>query len=135
MLISVAMATRFGETLHRSPSKCRKRLIIWKWCEIRQTFVLNINSKPWVGFENPLLFWSPCQSGRTKRFTAETASSIKQQKLVLETLQFFNYCRSRVNRIKQQKLALPISCTLDSFNGRQLMLQAKQITHSLLYLF
>ena len=40
------------------------------------------------------------------------------KELVLKTLQFLNYCRSRINRIKQQKLALPISLTLDSYNGQ-----------------
>ena len=35
---------------------------------------------------------------------------------------------SRINRIKQQKLALPISHMVDSFNGRKLILQTEQIT-------
>ena len=38
---------------------------------------------------------------------------------VSKTSQFLNYCRSRINRIKQQKLALPIS---PAYNGRQLIL-------------
>ena len=48
---------------------------------------------------------------------------MKQQKLVLKTEQFLNHGNSRINRIKQQKLALPKSPTLDSYNGRQLILQ------------
>ena len=59
-------------------------------------------------FQNPGLFWSPCQPGWAKRYTVETASSIKLKKLVLKTVQFLNHCRSRINHIKQQKLALPI---------------------------
>ena len=42
------------------------------------------------------------------------------QWLVLKPLQFLNHCRSRINRIKQQILAVPKSPTLDSYNGRQL---------------
>ena len=42
--------------------------------------------------------------------------------LVLK-LQFLNHCMSRINRLKQQKLKLPISPTLDSYNGRNLLLQ------------
>ena len=42
-------------------------------------------------------------------------------KLVLQTSQFLNYCRSRINRIKQQKLTLLKSPTLDSYNERQLI--------------
>ena len=38
----------------------------------------------------------------------ETMSGIKQLKLVLRTLQFI----SRINRIKQQQMALPIPLTL-----------------------
>ena len=41
----------------------------------------------------------------------------------VKTSQFLNYCRSRINRIKQQKLALPMSPTLDSCNCRQLIQQ------------
>ena len=32
----------------------------------------------------------------------------------VKNLQFLNHCGSRINRIKQQKLALPISTTLNS---------------------
>ena len=59
-----------------------------------------------MGFQNPSLFWSPCQPRWAKRYTAETPCSIKQQILLLKTSQFVNYYRSRINRIKQQKLAL-----------------------------
>ena len=86
-------------------------------------FVLTTNSKPLVGFPNPLLFWPSCQRGRAKRFTDETASSTEQQKLVENTLPFLNYRRSRINHIKHQKLAPPIPPALDSYNGRQLIPQ------------
>ena len=46
---------------------------------------------------------------------------LPHMKLMLKTLQFLNHCRSRINRIKQQKLALPKSPTLDSYNGHQLI--------------
>ena len=54
-------------------------------------------------------------------------SCIKQQKFkinVKKTLQFINPCGCRINRIKQQKLALPISPTLGSYSGCQLILQS-----------
>ena len=81
----------------------------------------------WVDFPIPPLLSSPCQRERAKRFKAETASGIKLQKFVLKILQFPNHCRSRINRIRQRKLALSTSLTLDSDNGRQLILQTRQI--------
>ena len=50
----------------------------------------------------------------------ETASSIKQQKIMLKPLQFLNPC---INRIKRQTLAMPMSPTLGCYNGHQLVLQ------------
>ena len=44
-------------------------------------------------------------------------------RLALKTLHFLSYCRSFLSRMKQQKLALQIPPTLDSYNGRQLILQ------------
>ena len=55
-----------------------------------------------------------------------------QYKLVLKPLQFLNHCMSRINRIKEQKLALPVSRTLDSYNGRQVILQTQQVSACLL---
>ena len=49
-------------------------------------------------------------------------------KINVKILQFLNQWGTRVNRIKQQNLALPISSTLDSYDGRQLILQTQQIT-------
>ena len=36
--------------------------------------------------------------------------------IVLKTVQFLNHCRNRINPIKQQKLALPIYPSLESYN-------------------
>ena len=63
VVILVAMAARMDETLHRSVRQCRKRRITRKGCKIRQKIVLTTNIKPWVGFLNPPLCWSPCQRG------------------------------------------------------------------------
>ena len=49
--------------------KCGKRHVTQKWCDIRQTFVLTTNSKPWVGFPNPPLLWLLRQRGWAKRYT------------------------------------------------------------------
>ena len=38
---------------------------------------------------------------------------------MLKSLQFLNSCVSRINGIKQQKLTLPISPAMDSYNGCQ----------------
>ena len=54
---------------------------------------------------------------------------------MLTTFQFLNHCRSHINRIIQQKLALPISPTLDSYNGSQLIVQTQQITAILSHIF
>ena len=52
------------------------------------------------------------------------------QTLIFKTLQFHNPCRSCINSIKQQKLALPISPTQDSCNGRQLLAKTSVPTES-----
>jgi len=70
------MATGMGETLHRSPQN-RKSVITRERCEIRQKFVLNTNSKPWVGFPNPPLFWLPWQPDWAKRYTAHPKNAEK----------------------------------------------------------
>ena len=113
------------DTLHCSPPNWRKRLTAWKSCEIRQKFdfITFYNSKLWAGFPNALLFWSPCQRGRAKRILYKTTTTTIALKL-----QFLKHCSSRIICIKQQKLALPISPTLDSYNGRQMILQTEQIT-------
>ena len=43
---------------------------------------------------------------------------------MLESSPLFNHCRSRINRIKQQQLSLPIYS--GSYNGRHLVLQVLQ---------
>ena len=60
---------------------------------------------------------------------------IFKDKLVLKISQFLNCCRSRINRTKQQKLALPISPTLDSYNGHQLIQQTLEFSACLLYVY
>ena len=44
-------------------------------------------------------------------------------KISVKIVLFLSHCRSRISRTKQQKLALPISPTLNSYNGRQLILK------------
>ena len=51
-----------GKRVRNAEKGCRK------WCKIRQKIVLTTNSKPWVGFPNPLLFWLPWQWGWVKRY-------------------------------------------------------------------
>ena len=58
---------------------------------------------------------------KSKHLVVLAKIKISHLRIVLKTLQFLNYCRSRINRIKQQKLALPLFPTLDSYNGRQLI--------------
>ena len=43
--------------------------------------------------------------------------------LMLKELQLIIRCVNRTDRVKEQKLALPISPTVGSYNGRQLILQ------------
>ena len=50
-------------------------------------------------------------------------AAVKQQKLLLNTLQFLNPSRSHSSRIKEQRSALSTAQHLDSYNRRQLILQ------------
>ena len=52
----------------------------------------------------------------------------KTTKINAKIMQFLNLCRSRITRIKQQKLDLPISHSMDTENGRQLILQTQRST-------
>ena len=53
---NVAEAAVGVQSFNDPHPKCTERRITGKWCEIRQTFVLNVKSKPWLGFPNPALF-------------------------------------------------------------------------------
>ena len=58
----------------------KKIRIARKQCEIKKKLLQTTYRKMGSGFQNPWLFWWPCQLGWAKLFTTETASSIKQQK-------------------------------------------------------
>ena len=68
-------AIKYYRKVHKMGLKCRKRFITRKWCEIGQKIVLITNSKPWVGFPNPPLFWLSWQRGWAKRYSAMSKAS------------------------------------------------------------
>ena len=72
--------------------------------------------------KSSVIFGSHVNVGGRNAEPLDTASSIKQPKLMLKTVQFLNHCRIRINCVKQQKLAQPISPAVDSNNEPQLIL-------------